>query len=220
MILDRFNSLINNFKKNDNIKDFLNELKEEMDNPNDVNMGILDKIQKQNKVSIGTKNKMDAKQDEILINYANETIDKGDLYFIAERLENEFVVYKYEENNDSVLKIDTNKFPDNTVVNCALRLIDENYVIDEDATIELKNRITNMANELIEEQNKTLEEYRKEGHLYRVSEKINNSIFLYDITDNPSFEIEEIDFPEELQEKALEGVIFEYSEGEYKLKGE
>ena len=218
MFLNRFNEIKNTF--NENTQNFLNELKEEMDNPKKDDLSLLDKIQSENKVSIGTKNKMDSKMDGILKEYANETSEKGDLYFLVEKQEFEYVVYKYEPNDDSVLKINEEDLPENAFVNSALRFIDGKYTIDQEATQELENRIISMANEVIEEQNKILEEYRKEGHLYKVSENINGAIFLHDITDNSSFEVEEVDFPEELKEKAIEGVIFEFVNGEYKLKGE
>ena len=220
MFLNIFNNLNNNSKKNENTQVFLDELKDKMDNHIEDNISILDKIQSKNRVSIGTKNKMDSKMDEILIDYAKETLDKGDLYYIVEKVEDEFVVYKYEDIDDSVLKIKEDELPENTLVNTALRFKDDSYIIDEEDTLELEKRITDMANELIEEQNEILGSYRKERHLYRVSERINDSVFLHDITDNPSFEVEEVDFPEDLLENAFEGTIFEYIDGEYKLKGE
>lgn len=222
MNLNLFNNLINNLKNDEKTQNFLNELKEAVNNQDNNNLGILEKIQSKNKVSIGTKNKMESKMDDILKEYAGETIEDGDLFYIVEKLQNEdtYVVYKYEQNDDSVLRININDLPQNASVNCALRLKNGEYIIDEESTLELENRITTMANELIEEQNKILEEYRKEGHLYEVSENINGAIFLHDITDNAKMEVEEVDFPEELKEKAVEGTIFEYINGEYKLKGE
>lgn len=70
---------------------------------------------------------------------------------------------------------------------------------------------------VLEEQNEVLNEYRKEGHLYRVSENINGRVFLWDITDKPDFEVEEVDFPEELISKATEGAVFQYINGKYEF---
>ena len=219
MFLDRINNLVNSVKKNVDTQNFINELKEEVDNPKEC-IGILDKFKNENKLALGTKNKMDSKMDEILKDYAKETADNGDLYYIVEKKENEYIVYKYENEEDSVLKILESDLPSDVKIDTVLRLKDENYYIDEDATLEIEKRILNMANELLEEQSKVLEDYRKEGHLYRVSEKINEAIFLNDITDNPGFEVEEVDFPEELLSNANEGTIFIYEDGTYKLKGE
>ena len=220
MILDIFNNLINGLKKNEDTQNFLNELKEEVDNPKNDNLGILEKIQSENKVSIGTRNKMEATMEAVLKEYSKETSEKGELFYIVEKIDNEFVVYKYNDLDENVLKIKEDELPENTLVNSALRFKDNEYILDEEASCELQTRITTMANELLDQQNKLLEDYRKEGHLYEVRENINGSVFLHDITDNPSFEVEEVDFPEELLNKAIEGTIFEYIEGEYKLKGE
>ena len=219
MNLNIFNNLINSLKKDKSTQDFLNELKNSIENDN---IGILDKFQSENKVSIGTKNKMDTKMDEILKEYAEKTKDNGSLYFIVEKSkkDNTYVTYKYENENDSVIKIPEEELPEGALVNCALRMENGKYILDEKGTIELENEITIMANELLEEQNKILEEYRKEGHLYKVSENINGCIFLWDMTDEPKMEIEEVDFPEELLSKAIEGTVFQYIDGKYKLKGE
>ena len=163
---------------------------------------------------------MERKMDEILLDYSSKTIKDGDLYYIVEYLKEEdsYVVYKYDGKEDSVLKIKKEELPNEASVNTALRIKEGSYIIDETATIELKEKVTNMANELLEEQNKLLEGYRKEGHLYKVSENINGSVFIYDITDDPKIEIEEVDFPEELKEIAHEGTVFEYIDGKYRIK--
>ena len=73
------------------------------------------------------------------------------------------------------------------------------------------------AKTIIEEQNQKLADYRKDGHIYLVTEDTNNRIFLYDTTSKPEFEIEEIDFPEELRSVATEGKKFIFTNGSYKL---
>lgn len=220
MNLNIFKNIINDIKKDDKVQNFLDELKNTIKNTEEDNIGILEKIQSGNKVSIGTKNLMELKMDEILKQYAKETVEKGDLYFIVEKYktDNTYTTYKYELDDDNVLKIQENELPQGAMVNTVLRKIDEKYIIDEEATKELENKITEMANELLSGQNDILKEYRKEGHLYRVSENINNCIFLWDITDKPKMEVEEVDFPKELINKATEGAIFEYLNGEYKFK--
>lgn len=222
MNLNIFNNLINTLKKDESTQDFLNELKDSIENPLKNNLGILDKFQSENKVSIGTKNKMESKMDEILKNYAQENEYKGELLFIVEKSkkDNTYVTYKYENQDDSVIKIPEEELPEEASINSVLRMENGKYILDEEGTLELENRITTMANELLDEQNKILEDYRKEGHLYEVSENINGSVFLHDITDNPNFEVEEVNFPEELLIKATEGAIFQYIDGKYEFKGE
>lgn len=62
-----------------------------------------------------------------------------------------------------------------------------------------------------------LNQYRKEGHLYLVTEDRDNKVYLWDITDKPENEIEEKDFPEKLLNIAKEGSVFRYEDGEYKF---
>ena len=66
-------------------------------------------------------------------------------------------------------------------------------------------------------QNQELQEDRKEGHLYLVTEDRDNKVYLWDITDKPENEIEEKDFPEKLLNIAKEGSVFRYEDGEYKF---
>ncbi len=221
MNLNIFKNLKNNItKNNESVQEFLNELKTTVETNREGSIGILEKVEEENKVSIGTKNQMEEKMNEILKEYAIETIEKGDLYFIVERSKKDetYTTYMYNEEEDTVLKLLENELPKSSGVNSALRKIGEEYILDEEATLELENRINEMTEELLDEQNRVLEEYRKEGHLYRVSEKINNSVFLWDMTDEPKMEIEEVNFPENLLEEAEEGKVFEYINGEYRLK--
>lgn len=221
MDLNIFKKITNRLGNND-VQNFLQEIKNSMENSHNKKneIGILEKIQTENKVSIGTKNYMDNQMDCILLDYANETLEKGELYFVIEKLkeDDKYVIYKYENGTDSVLKLSKDVFPENIEVNSAFRMEEDKYVLDIEATLELEKRINEMAKRLIQEQTDALEEYRKEGHLYRVSENINGSVFLWDITDKPKEEIEEIDFPKELLDNATEGKIFEYTAGEYRLK--
>ena len=48
-----------------------------------------------------------------------------------------------------------------------------------------------------------------------VTEDINGRIFLWDSTEKPKFEIEDVNFPEELKYKAKEGNSFVYKNGTY-----
>ena len=71
------------------------------------------------------------------------------------------------------------------------------------------------AKEVIERQNKQIEDYKKEGHTYLVTEDTNGRVFLWDSTEKPKKEIEDVYFPEELKDKAKEGNKFLYQNGTY-----
>lgn len=107
------------------------------------------------------------------------------------------------------------ELPKEAGVNSILRLRNGKYVLDEKTTLEARDKITDMANDILNKQDEVLKDYRKEGHVYMVSEDVNDKIYLWDITDKPAYEIEEVDFPKELLNKAKEGALFQYVNGEY-----
>ncbi len=171
------------------------------------------------RLSIGSKNKIDNLTEEILIQYSKDTFDKGNMYFVAEFIteENCFVVYEYEENDDNVLKINLSELPENTNVNSILRKYDSTFILDEEDTELINSKINEIVESVLKEQNNILNEYRKEEHVYIVTERINESVFLKDITEDLGEEIEEVDFPEELLEYAFEGKKFKYINEKYEL---
>lgn len=71
-------------------------------------------------------------------------------------------------------------------------------------------------NNNIELENK-LQENRKEGHLYLVTEDRNNEIYLWDFTDKPKHEFKEIISSDELLSVAKEGTMLQYINGKYEL---
>lgn len=48
-----------------------------------------------------------------------------------------------------------------------------------------------------------------------VSEELDNNRFLWDLTDAPKFEFEEVDIPKDLLERATEGSVLKYTNGTY-----
>jgi hypothetical protein len=64
-------------------------------------------------------------------------------------------------------------------------------------------------------QNANLAKYRKEGHLYLVSEELGNNRFLLDLTEQSKKEFEEVDIPKDLLDIATEGSVLKYTNGTY-----
>lgn len=62
-----------------------------------------------------------------------------------------------------------------------------------------------------------LQNHRKEGHLYFVTEDRNNEIYLWDFTDKPKYEFKEIITSKELLSVAKEGAMLQYKNGKYEL---
>ena len=96
-----------------------------------------------------------------------------------------------------------------------MRMEEGKLVVDKETTVKVLNEITERAKEIIDKQNKKIEDYKKDGHTYLVTEDIKGRVFLWDSTEKPKYEIEDVDFPEELKEKAKEGNSFLYQNGKY-----
>ena len=105
--------------------------------------------------------------------------------------------------------------PANIGVNSVFSVEDSRYVLNKLATEKLKEKLTNMTEELERKQNLALEEHRKEGHLYLVTEEIGDNRFLWDLTDKPRSEFEEVSVPKELLSQATEGIVLKYTNGNY-----
>ena len=212
MNLGFFRDLQNNFK-NIEVNKFIKELENYLKFGNEE-IGFLEQIQKENKVSMISENKMRNRQNEILKNYAE---DKNAIYFVSSKSKtnNEYIVFKYENQKRSTIKLSSKELPINAGINSILTKNNGKYILDKVGTEYIKNEITKMQKEILIEQNEKLEEFRKEGHLYMVEEDINNRIFLKDLNSKSNFIIEEIDFPKELIKEATEGTIFKYENGEY-----
>ena len=69
-------------------------------------------------------------------------------------------------------------------------------------------------------QTQELQEDRKEGHLYLVTEDRNGEVYLWDFTDKPENEFKEVITSEELLKVAKEGAMLQYKDGKYELYSE
>ena len=72
-----------------------------------------------------------------------------------------------------------------------------------------------MANELLNKQDKELENFRKDGHIYKVEEQREDRIYLIDVTSGDDLVLEEVDFPQYLLNDAVEETTFKYENGNY-----
>lgn len=214
MNLGFFRDLQNNFK-NIEVNKFIQELENYLKSRNEE-LGILEQVQKENKVSMISENKMRNKQNEILKNYAE---DKNAIYFVSSKSKtnNEYILFKYENQKRSTVKLNSKELPINSGVNSILIKNNGKYVLDKFGTEYIKDGITKISKDILKEQNEKLQEFRKEGHLYMVEEDINNKIFLKDLNSKSNLVLEEVDFPKELKNEATEGTVFKYEKGEYKF---
>ena len=155
--------------------------------------------------------------DEIIKEYANKISDSSEVYFVStkSKSDNKYIVFKYENNNESTIKLTEDEIPTNSGVDSILRKESGQYILDKEGTEYVQNKIREMIDKILEEQNRNLEGYRKEGHLYIVEEDINNRIYLKDLMSTVNYVFEEVEFPKQLINEAREGTVFRYENGQY-----
>lgn len=224
MSLDFFNNLKENLSNNEvisniteGIQDFLTEVSDRLNDNENNNLDIVSEITTARTTSLSSENSIMKARDEILREYAKNTTDKGDLYFIFNKIKDsdDYRVIQMGKDIDTTLKVNVNELPEGSGLNQVMRLKDGIFELDEIGTENVLNKIYIKAEEILDRQDRKLQEYRKDGHIYVVTEDINNRIFLWDTTSKPDFEIEEVNFPRQLLNEAKEGNKFIYKNGEY-----
>lgn len=234
MNLDLVNDVFNNLKENKFVQNFINELSNYLENNLKNNLSlknegvpIIENILSNNNLTTGNKNSIRWNENDVILKYAKQNFNNDSMYFVKDSKKTYWLNNKEHYNNDvyTVLKAENDKIekmeinkkdmPKDIGVNDVFRIENDNYVIDNLATKELQEEITNMAKEIIDKQNMNLEKYRKEGHLYMVSEELGNNRFLWDLTEVPKIEFEEVNIPKDLLNKATEGMVLKYTNGKY-----
>ena len=67
------------------------------------------------------------------------------------------------------------------------------------------------------ENNQEINQNRKEGHLYLVTEDRNGEVYLCDFTEKPEHEFKEVFTSKELIDVAKEGAMLQFKDGKYEL---
>lgn len=192
-----------------------------------LDMPIIEDILSKNNVTTGNENVIRWKFDDVVLEYAKQNFNNESMYFVKDSKKIYWSNNEKHYNNNvcSVLKVENNKvdeieiskknMPENIGVNDVFREKGGKFIVDDFATAELQEKIKCMAEGIINKQNANIESYRKEGHLYMVSEELENNRFLWDLTDAPKFEFEEVDIPKDLLGKAVEGSVLRFTNGTY-----
>lgn len=226
MNLDLVNGILKELKENDFVQDFINDLTSYLENKNEEKP-ILEEILSKNNITTANENSIRWKMDDVILDYAKENFKDETMYFVNDNKKIVWKNNKKDYNNDilSILKVENNKIEEIGLeksklkeelrINDVFKIENDEAIIDKIATKELKDRILEMANEIIEKQNNNLSNYKKEGHLYVVKEEIGNNRFLKDITEDKNTEFEEVDIPKEILDKAVEGSVLKYTNGKY-----
>ena len=226
--MDFFRDLKENLEKNDTLSklvegmtEFIGELADSLkkEENNGINADIVTQIVSENKLSIVSENEIDKARTDVLQEYANSTKDEGILYFVFNKVKNidSYRIWECDGNEIKQNEVSKNNLPKNIAVNSVMRMNNGEFSLDNETTKNVTNEIKNRANKIIEVQNQKIQDYKKEGHTYLVTEDVNGRIFLWDSTAKPKFEIEDVNFPEDLKDRAKEGNSFVYENGTYKF---
>ena len=127
---------------------------------------------------------------------------------------NERSLYKEGESHE-IIKADINDIPENAGVDSVLRISDGKYILDNQATKYVEEETMNVIEKILKEQADYLAEKRIEGHIYEVTEKGIDRVWLYDNNSDNGEIIEEIEFPMDLLNKIEEGDTVKYENGKY-----
>ncbi len=219
MNLDLVNDLFNNLKENKFVQNFIKELSNHLENniKNNSNCAseeipIIEDILSKNNFTTGNQNTIRWNLDDVVLTYAQKN---SEIYFVKDKQDNTYTILKAKDGKIDEMEINKKDMPSEVKINDVLKIKDNIFVIDNISTKELQENIKDMAKEILDKQNINLDKHRKEGHLYMVTEEIGNNRFLWDLTDAPKTEFEEVDIPKDLLSKATEGMVLKYNDGKY-----
>ena len=170
MNLDFVNNLFNNLKENKLAKDFMNELSDYLENNEWNNLLTDDLTIKDTKIISKYKDKMLKERSSILQNYAENTREEGEMYYIYNVSENEKNSYNISKTDKShkVITMSAEDLPDGAQLGSVLRKQGDKFILDANATRIVGKKINEMIGDMIKEQNQFLNDKRIDGHIYEV----------------------------------------------------
>lgn len=215
MNLEIFENLIDKIKSNEFIQNFTKELENTIGN--NIQKSILDKFVDENKIISEYKDKMLIIRNEILEEQAKETCARGKMYYIYDKKGSDYLATICESGKShEIIKIHEDDVKFNVKIDSVLRKINDKFELDAETTGVVKNEMEEKFAEILEEQNKMMESRRIDGHIYEYVEGSKDSVWLIDNNLNNGDVFEEIQ--QEVFKDAQEGDIFEYINGEYRIK--
>lgn len=239
MSLHLTNDLLNNLKENKFVQNFIHELSNYLENllknSNSTNLStgnfqwnnlLSDDLTLYNcKITTKFRDKMLLSRRNILEEYALNSLDKGEMFYIydthIEDRNSYLLTNCHPGKSHEVLTHQIEELPNGSVLGNVLRKQGNNFVLDVEVTQIVEKKINSMIKQQIEEQQKYLDSLRIDGHIYEVGEKSSGRLWLYDLNNTIGEKtegFEEINFPKYLYETAKEGDLFVYQNGEYHKK--
>lgn len=182
-------------------------------------ISLLQEVQKEHKLITDFRDKMNVERRNILEEYAKETADKGEMYFVYSKNSQDDNKYNLtlcdEGKSNQVIEAEKSELPVCTGVDSVLRKENGQFVFDSIGTEAVLKKMQEMVSRILDEQNKFLKEHRVEGHIYEVGEVESDRVLLFDITKDDGNGIEEIEFPQELLNQVSEGTKVKFEDGKY-----
>lgn len=146
-----------------------------------------------------------------------ERVDMFKKYCTEKNVEEIYYVYEIGSENCDVLKcvngnickssISKEELPENIEIGSALIKQDTEYVIDEDVTKELENKMEKIVNRIWKKQERAIEKNRINNHEYEITGNLEETFKMKDITSGNTF----------LETKNLEDIVFKFENGKYKI---
>lgn len=228
MNLDLINNIVNDVRNNKFVQNFIKELQNYLENNVSNNsyiniekedISLVNPTHNGNKIIAKYRDKMLAQRGNILNNYAKQTINKGQMYYIYSKNSKMTDGYNLciceEGKSHTIIETSKDNLPNESRIGSVLRKSGDSYILDKEATKEITEEIYNMKDELLKEQTKFLQSKRIEGHIYEMSENDGDRAWLFDITNSNNEVVEEIQFPKEFLKDSKEGDLFIYKDGQY-----
>lgn len=220
MNLDCVNNVFNNLKENKLAADFINELSDYLTNSGWNNLLADDLTINDTKIISKYKDNMLKERANIMQDYAENTKEAGEMYYIynvSKNEKNSYIISKTDKSH-KVLTLPIDELPKGTQLGSVLRKQGDKFILDANATRIVGKRINEMIEEQIKKQNQFLKNKRISGHIYEVEEKNNGRIWLYDLNNIEGGgidEFEEIEFPKGLYQMSKRGDKVLYKDGKY-----
>lgn len=214
MKLDLFNNLGKSIKENNIIQNFIEELGEFLEK-NEINEhSLVEKILNERTLTTRYRDKINIERQNIINDYSKK---HGEIYYIYnKRADNNYGIVSHKNGEANLdIWIKESKLPKGAGLDSVLREENGKFVLDKNATMEIKQELTEMINELLKEQEYRLNDFRVEGHIYEFVEKSGDTVLLNDVTIDTGECFEEIDFSKDVFCDAKQGDKFQYVNGEY-----
>ena len=173
MKLDLINDIINSTKDNKIVQNFVNELQNYLENSISKNnysntekgdIQLTNTNHNEEKIITIYRDQMYIERANILNNYAKQTRDKGQMYYIYDKnskLENGLNLCICENGQShTVIEASINELPNGVKVGSVLRKQGNIYVLDNEATKDIAESIGKMKSEILEKQKEFLNSKR------------------------------------------------------------